>query len=86
MPKICEFFGIAIYVYYREHEPPHFHALYAGDEVLVDIVTLTILRGKLPPRAMGLLIEWATQHRGELKKVWGRAVKHQSLGKIDPLK
>jgi hypothetical protein len=85
MPKICEFFGIAIYVYYREHQPAHFHAIYAGDEVLVDIETLSVLRGKLPPRAMGLVIEWATLYKDELKIVWERAVKHRSLGKIDPL-
>jgi hypothetical protein len=86
MPKICEFFGIAIYVYYREHAPPHFHAIYAGQEASIEIDPLRLISGTLAPRAMGLVIEWATLHREELKKVWERAVKHQTLGKIDPLK
>lgn len=59
MPKISEFFGIAIYVYYREHVPPHFHALYGGQEALVTIEHLSVLAGSLPPRAMGMVMEWA---------------------------
>jgi hypothetical protein len=66
VPRISEFFGIAVYIYYREHEPPHFHAIYQGDEVLVAIDGLSTLRGLLPPRAMGMVIEWAARHRDEL--------------------
>jgi hypothetical protein len=60
VPKISEFFGISIYVYYRDHGPPHFHTLYGGDEVLVSIDDLSVLEGKLSPRAMGLVTEWAS--------------------------
>ncbi|MFO7675012.1 MAG: DUF4160 domain-containing protein [bacterium] len=51
MPKISEFYGIAIYVYYREHLPPHFHARYGDGEVLVAIEDLSVLRGRIAPRA-----------------------------------
>jgi hypothetical protein len=86
LPKISEFFGISIYVYYRDHGPPHFHALYGGDEVLVSIDDLSILEGKLSPRAMGLITEWATLHQKELQAVWRQARDHEPLTKIDPLR
>lgn len=43
------------------------------------------LEGKLSPRSMGLVIEWATMHQQELKKVWKQAQAHEPLGSIDPL-
>jgi hypothetical protein len=60
VPKVSEFFGIVIYVYWRDHGPPHFHAVYGGDEALIAIRDLSVLRGRLPPRAMGLVVEWDT--------------------------
>jgi hypothetical protein len=32
MPRISEFFGVLIYMYYNDHAPPHFHAEYGGRE------------------------------------------------------
>lgn len=85
MPKISEFFGIAIYVYYREHMPPHFHAIYGDEEALIAIGDLSVITGRLTPRALGLVIEWATLHRKELRAVWAQAVAHKPLNKIKPL-
>jgi hypothetical protein len=53
VPKISEFFGISIYMYFGEHPPPHFHARYGGSEALVSIADLSVLEGSLPPRALG---------------------------------
>jgi len=86
MPKVSEFFGIAIYVYYREHGPPHFHALYAGEEVLIAIEGMSVLSGRLNPRALGLVMEWATQHHEELREVWRQAEAHEPLSSIPPLR
>lgn len=86
MPRVSEFFGIAIYLYYREHLPPHFHAIYGDDEVEVAIDDFTVLSGRLPPRAMGLVIEWAGLHREDLRRVWNQAVSHQPLDRIEPLR
>lgn len=86
MPKISEFFGIVIYVYYRDHAPSHFHALYGGAEVLISIEDLSVLDGKLSPRAMGLVIEWATLHQQELRQVWEQARAHEPLSRIEPLR
>jgi hypothetical protein len=85
MPKVSEFFGIAIYLYYRDHQPPHFHALYAGQEVQIVIESLAALKGELPPRAMGLVMEWAQMHRAELARDWAQAQAHQPLDSIPPL-
>ena len=86
MPKISEFFGISIYVYYREHGPPHFHALYAGEEVLISIEDLSVLNGRLNPRALGLVMEWAALRKGDLRAVWQQAATHEPLDKIEPLR
>jgi hypothetical protein len=86
MSQISKFYGISIYIYYNEHLPPHFHAIYGEFEALINIETLAIFAGYLPPRALGLVIEWASLHHKELKKVWEQAINHQPLDKIDPLK
>lgn len=86
MPKICEFLGISIYIYYREHFPPHFHALYGGSEILIAIDNFSVVSGHLSPRVTGLVIEWATQHQKELMQIWKQAEAHQPLDKIEPLK
>ena len=85
MPKISEFFGIAIYMYYRDHPPPHFHAIYGGREVQIAIEELEVLTGSLSPRAMSLVMEWARGHRSELRIDWQRAQEHQPLDWIEPL-
>ena len=60
MPEICRFYGIIIRLYFADHNPPYFHAEYAGCEVRIEIKTLAIISGKLPARAQGLVTEWAT--------------------------
>jgi len=86
MPEISRFYGIIIYIFYREHQPPHFHAVYGEHEALIAIDSLGVLHGHLPPRALGLVIEWATMHQKELKKIWQQAMEHKKLNKIEPLK
>ena len=86
MPTISAFFGVAIRMYYEEHPPPHFHAYYEGFEMLVSIETLEVLAGSFPPRALGLVIEWAFQHRQELEMNWALAENHLPLQKIEPLR
>jgi hypothetical protein len=53
MPQISRFFGIIISMFYKDHNPPHFHAEYGDDEVLIKIEDLSIYRGHLPSRALG---------------------------------
>ncbi|MHC1727422.1 MAG: DUF4160 domain-containing protein [Syntrophobacteraceae bacterium] len=85
MPSICAFFGIMIYMYYNDHSPPHFHAEYAGNEVLIDIQTLRVMSGNIPRRAHAMVIEWADQHRAELVINWERTRGGERLMQIEPL-
>ena len=86
MPEIARFFGIIISMYYDDHNPPHFHARYGDESVVVSISALTILEGQMSPRAFGLVIEWAALHKEELMEDWDLARKNQSPKKITPLK
>jgi hypothetical protein len=85
MPEICRFFGIVIKIYFGDHAPPHFHAEYGEHQAVVDIRTLVVFGGYLPPRALGLVIEWASQHQAELLELWERATNYQPLYKLPPL-
>ena len=85
MPEICRFYGIIIRIHTRDHGPPHFHALYSGQQVLVEISTLAILDGRLPVRARRLVLEWAALHQAELMDAWNRARAGQPAGRIPPL-
>ena len=85
MPEICAFYGIVITIYFDDHLPAHFHASYDGDEVLLNVDTLSVIAGKLPARAMSLVMEWASVHRQELKEAWEKAQNLEQPGNIDPL-
>ncbi len=85
MPEISRFFGIVIKMFFDDHNPPHFHAEYGSDLALIDIRALSVFSGRLPPRVMGLVIEWATLHQQELFDDWERARTNQELQKIMPL-
>jgi len=85
MPELCRFYGIVIRMYFGDHNPPHFHATYGSSEVVIGISTLAAIEGRLPPRAMGLLVEWAAGHQQDLLDAWARARNHQAPGRIEPL-
>lgn len=72
MPRISEFFGIVIAMYYNDHAPPHFHARSGGDEATYRSDSLERLSGFLPPRAHGLVAEWAALHQRSLNRTGRR--------------
>lgn len=72
-------------MHYNEHAPPHFHARYGAQKASVAIHDLSLLEGCLPPRVLGLVVEWAAQHRDELAADWSRAARHLPLVPIAPL-
>jgi len=85
MPTISQFFGISIQMFWREHAPPHFHALYGEHEALIDIRTLEIMGGHLPRRALALTLEWAAEHRKDLMEDWDLCQNKLQPKKIQPL-
>ncbi len=85
MPEISRFLGIIITMYYNDHPPPHFHVRYNQQKAIIDIETLSIVQGKLTPRVLGLVIEWATIYKTELLENWRRTKQRIPLEKIEPL-
>ena len=85
MPEICRFFGIIIRVYFDDHPPPHFHAVYGDDEAKIDIPNGNVISGRLPPKALSLVQEWRKLRQAELMVAWQRARQQQYPGRIDPL-
>jgi phosphomannomutase len=86
MPEISRFYGIIIAVFYDEHTPPHFHARYGEHKVASGIKSLNVLEGRFLPRALGLVMEWASQHQDELLQDWELARSGKPPRKIAPLK
>jgi Domain of unknown function (DUF4160) len=72
-------------MYYRDHPPPHFHAIYGEHEATIVIETLEVLGGYLPTRALRLVREWAEAHGDELATNWLKARERQPLDTIEPL-
>ena len=86
MPEVSRFFGIIITMYYDEHNPPHFHARYGKDKAAIGIESIQVLEGRLPPRALGLVVEWASEHQEELLANWNASQNDLPPTKIQPLR
>jgi len=72
-------------MYFNEHNPPHFHAVYNEHKASVAIETLGIIEGKLPSRVLSLVIEWAQDHKNELLNNWNSLQSSGNYRKIEPL-
>ena len=83
MPVIAKFYGLVIKMYFqqREHNPPHFHAIYGEYIGIFDIQTLEMLEGDLPPKASAMVLEWAGIHKEELRTIWNT----QEFRQLPPL-
>ena len=84
MPEISRFLGIVIYMYFKERDPPYFHAEYGEFEISVDVIT-GIVKGKFPKRALRAVLEWYDIHKDELMKNWELARNEKPLIQIEPL-
>lgn len=85
MPIISRFFGIIIQMFWNEHAPPHFHSQYGEYEAIINIRTLEVMEGKLPRRALNLVLDWAELHQAELLKDWELCEQKQTPKPIIPL-
>ncbi|MEW6657675.1 MAG: DUF4160 domain-containing protein [Thermodesulfobacteriota bacterium] len=84
MPEICRFYGIIIFMHYHDHDPPHFHARYENQEVIIEIQT-GIVKGYMTKRALRMLFEWHDIYKEELMENWQLAKDRKPLRKIMPL-
>ena len=85
MPEISLFDGIRITMFDSDHNPPHFHAEYAGSKALIDIQAGCVIRGALPFRQLKLILAWCELHRDELMRNWELAKDAKPLNHIAPL-
>lgn len=81
MPEIARFYGIIIKLFFGDHPPPHFHAVYGEYMGLFNLETLEMIEGDLPSRASKLVVEWATMYQTELREMWDK----QEFHKLPPL-
>jgi hypothetical protein len=85
MPEISRFFGIVIFMYYKDHGQPHFHAKYGSQRGVFSIEDLKLIDGYLPKRVISMILEWAFEHREELLNNWHLALSKKPLQEISPL-
>lgn len=85
MPIISVFFGIVVRMFYREHEPGHFHIEYQSQRATFDFDG-EILAGELRSgTAKRLIRDWALHHRIELETNWRRMKAGEPMERIPPL-
>ena len=84
MPEISRFLGIVVFMNFKDHNPPHFHAMYGDYHITVEINT-GVVEGKFPKRALSLLMEWYEIHKDELLNNWETLRNEGSYEKISPL-
>jgi len=82
MPTISWFYGIAIRMYFVDHPPPHFEAVYGEHEASVSIATGEVIAGSLPSTAARLVKQWALAHQAELRANCDRARAKVALERI----
>ncbi|MBR3241508.1 MAG: DUF4160 domain-containing protein [Parasporobacterium sp.] len=85
MPEISVFYGIRVTMYYDDHNPPHFHAEYNENNVLIDIIEGRVLKGAFPSKQLKYVLAWAEIHQDELLQNWALAEQDLPLNKIAPL-
>ena len=86
MPVVSSFYGMVIYFFFKDHNPPHFHVKYNEHNAVILIETFGVDEGYLPGKALGLVVEWASIHKDELIKNWELAKAGKNPIKIEPLK
>ena len=88
MPRISEFFGIVIYMYWydqQKHKAPHFHARFGAEEAIFDLSGRCI-EGDLGVRATRLVEEWCRERVSELRAAWTAASSGKEIPWVAPLR
>ena len=70
MPIISRFYGIAVKMFFSDHNPPHIHAIYGEFVGKIDLKNWEMTEGDLPYKALALVKEWAAKHQNELLGMW----------------
>ena len=84
MPEICRFYGIIVQMFFNDHNPPHFHAVYGEYKIVININD-EVVEGFMPKRALKLVFEWMEIHKSELLENWILSQNGELPKKIEPL-
>ena len=87
MPRISEFFGIVIMMYWfdtQKHKKPHFHARYSGKEAVFGL-SGNLMEGNLGNRANILVKDWCQERQEDLEEAWRLASTGKEVPWITPL-
>jgi hypothetical protein len=82
MPEIVRFYGIIIKMFFGDHPPAHFHAVYGEYNAVFSIDPSEMIEGDLPKRAEKMVLEWASAYKPELLDMWN----NQEFRKLSPLR
>jgi hypothetical protein len=82
MPTIAIVDGVKIQMFFGDHTPPHFHAVIGGEEALIAIRSLDVIRASLPPANLRRVQAWARDHQGELALNWIKCQDQQPPARI----
>ena len=83
MPIISKFYGMVVKMYYlaSEHNPPHIHVIYGEYIGVINLLTLEMMQGDLPNKALSIIKDWTSIHRDELIEMWNT----QELKSLSPI-
>ncbi len=85
MPEVSRFYGIVVRIFYNDHPPPHVHVQYGEYKAVIRIEFPTLIAGRLPGRALGLVMEWTVLRQEELRRAWQQAEMMEPTDPIPPL-
>ena len=85
MPEISRFLGIKVFMFFNEHNPPHFHIEYNEYKASINIKTFGVMEGKVPAKVLGLVVEWAEENQEALLENWDKIRETGEYIKIKPL-
>jgi uncharacterized protein DUF4160 len=82
MPTVAVVEGVKIQFYPRDHPPLHFHAIFAEHRAQIDLHTLRVLKGHLPPAKLRVVVAWAEPRRATLIHTWDEVMAKRKPEKI----
>ena len=86
MPEIARFCGIVVYMFAKDHAPPHIHARHGEYIARLSIEPGEVLDGELPRRALRLVQAWIELRQDGLRRNWAEAqTDNPCMRKLDPL-
>jgi hypothetical protein len=83
LPTIAYFLGIAVRMFFNDHDPPHFHVRYQQFRARVRIEDGQIIDGRLPLRVTRLIVRWSALRREALMRNWIAARADERLERIE---